>query len=539
MNTAHALPQGPLKGLRTLGIHVQLTIWFMAIFLLLIILFGAIFYFHLRSGLAANLDSQLQLRAQFVSGAIIQQNGTLALHDKTGELSPLIDTDDPARRGASHNRRNLEMTPLDPDLDLLIQISNAAGQTQYSTPAFLLLSPPRDAITQALHGKTWLATITTSNGQHIRLYSQPLSFHQSVIGVVLVGAALSPLEHTQNQVIVELLLLAPIVLLLGSVGSFWLAKRAFRPITRLTTIARTIQQGDLHSRVPVPHTNDEVHLLAITFNEMIDHLEKLLYHQRRFLSDASHELRTPVAALRSMTEVALTQPRSVEDYTLLLQDMNGHMERLGHLITSLLTLARADEGNIPFEREAVRLDVLAEAVATTIEPLAAERSIVFDRHIQANVTVMGDEARLMQVAMNLLDNALMYTSKDGNVTLYLEKTSTHALLRVQDSGIGIPAEHLPHIFERFYRVDSARSRSAGGAGLGLAITKWIVTMHDGTITAESQSGKGSQFSVTLPLAKEIALSSHSHQSMVSSANEHVLSGRGVHHLKQRKETNPA
>src|SRR5260370_8650665 len=151
MNTAHALPQGPLKGLRTLGIHVQLTIWFMTIFLLLIILFGAIFYFHLRSGLAANLDSQLQLRAQFVSGAIIQQNGTLALHDKTGELSPLIDTDDPARRGASHNRRNLEMTPLDTNLDLLIQISITPVQMQYPTPAYILLSPPHASSTPSLH----------------------------------------------------------------------------------------------------------------------------------------------------------------------------------------------------------------------------------------------------------------------------------------------------------------------------------------------------------------------------------------------------
>ena len=502
MNTVHALLQGPLKRLRTLGIHIQLTIWYMTIFLLLIMLFGAIFYINLRSGLAANLDSQLQLRAQFVSGAIIQQNGSLTLHDKTGALSPLIDTDNPAGRDAPHNEHNLGTTPLDPDLDLLIQIRDATGHTQYSTAAFLSLSLPQNAITQALHGKIWLTTITTSNGQHIRLYSQPFSLHQKIIGVVLVGAALSPLENTLQQLNADLLL--------GGVGSFWLAKRAFHPITRLTTIARTIRQGDLHSRVPVPHTNDEVHLLAVTFNEMIDHLEKLLYHQRRFLSDASHELRTPVAALRSMTEVALAQPRSVEDYTSLLQDMNGQMERLGHLITSLLTLARADEGNINFEREIVHLDVLAEAVATTLEPLAAERDIVLDKQIEANVMVLGDEARLMQVVMNLLDNALTYTGKSGNVTLQLEKTSTHALLRVQDTGSGIPTEHLPYIFERFYRVDRARSRSDGGTGLGLAITKWIVTMHNGTITVESQPGKGSQFSVALPLTKETALLAHSH-----------------------------
>jgi signal transduction histidine kinase len=174
------------------------------------------------------------------------------------------------------------------------------------------------------------------------------------------------------------------------------------------------------------------------------------------------------------------------------------MERLGHLITSLLMLARADEGQINFEREMLHLDVLAEAVVTTLEPLAAERGIALHKQIETNVTVMGDEARLMQVVMNLLDNALTYTDTNGTVTLLLEKTSTHALLRVRDTGCGIPTEHLPHIFERFYRVDRARSRSVGGAGLGLAITQWIVTMHEGTMTVESHPGKGSQFSVTLP-----------------------------------------
>ena len=500
MNIVHRLLPGPLKRLPRLGIRIQLTIWYLTIFLLLILLFGAIFYFNLSSGLVANLDSQLKLRAQFVSGAIIQKNGTIALNDKTGALSTLVDPDDPMTGDMHSKERNLAMTPLDPDLYLLIQIRDATGRIRDSTVAFLTLSPPQDLITQGLDGKISLATMTVSSGQHIRLYCQPLYYHQRIVGVVLVGAALSPLEGTLQYVSVELLVLAPLILVLGIVGSLWLAKRAFRPITRLTTIARTIQQGDLHSRVPVPYTNDEVHLLAVTFNEMIDHIEKLLAHQRRFLSDASHELRTPVAALRSMIEVTLAQPRSIEDYTLLLQDMNGQMERLGHLITSLLMLARADEGHISFEREILHLDVLAEAVVTTLESLAAERGIVLRKRIEMNVTVLGDEARLMQVIMNLLDNALRYTDTGGTVTLVLEKTSTHALLRVQDTGCGIPAEHLPHIFERFYRVDRARSRSAGGTGLGLAITKWIVTMHDGTITVESHPGEGSLFSVILPLA---------------------------------------
>jgi heavy metal sensor kinase len=311
------------------------------------------------------------------------------------------------------------------------------------------------------------------------------------------------LQDTLAHVETELLLAALGVLLLGSLGSYWLAGRAFAPIRRLVEVARTIKEGDLRQRVPVPQATDEVHALAVTFNEMLTSLEEMLNRQRRFVSDASHELRTPVAVIRSKTDLALQQPGEAEEYITILREINSESERLGHLISDLLALARGDEGKTHFEMETVPLSLISEAVAANAETLAHERGVFLHVEIDEPVIVQGDEARLIQVIMNLLDNAIRYTNAGGCVTLRVETSGEQARLKVQDTGIGIGPEHLPHIFERFYRVDSARSHSpAGGNGLGLAIAEWIVRAHKGSITVESLVGQGSAFTVTLPLTQK-------------------------------------
>ncbi len=260
-----------------------------------------------------------------------------------------------------------------------------------------------------------------------------------------------------------------------------------------------------------------MHTLALTFNEMIERLEKDFIRQRRFVSDASHELRTPVAAIRSLTDVALSQENgtggaggtggtggagvSSDEYLSTLRDVNAEAERLGHLINDLLALARTDENQLLLEREAVRLDLLAADVVATTEALASEKGIALEVKADQPATVIGDEVRLIQVMMNLIDNAIAYTNRGGKVLLSVEVRERSVYLIVRDSGIGIAQEHLEHIFERFYRVDAARSRAAGGSGLGLAIVEWIVRAHDGAISVESEIGKGTTFTVRLPLGK--------------------------------------
>ncbi len=494
------------------SIRVQLTLWFILVFSVLMLLFGTVFFVNLRTSLQTSFDSSLQLRTQQIAAGINEENGAIAIHDVTGALPGLVDADatnSTATPGQTHLPTGTTSpypheTHADVNLGALVRILNARGEIVYVTPAFLDLNIPPISVTQPLQGSPWRGTVTAQNGQPVRLYSAALTENGTVFGVVQVGESLAPLGNTLRSVIIELLLIVPFVLLLGTIGSYWLAAHAFAPINRLTLIARRIEAGDLHERVPVPGSKDEVQSLALTFNEMIERLDKAFKRQRRFVADASHELRTPVAAIRSMTDVVMAKsmPLEREEYLAVLRDVNAEAERLGHLISDLLALARTDENGVELELEPVRLDLLVADVAATIEPLATERGITLEVLAHEPATVLGDEVRLIQVIMNLIDNAVAYTNAGGKVTLEVEVQNNHAFLTVRDTGIGIAPEHLEHIFERFYRVDPARSRAAGGTGLGLAIVDWIVRAHGGKITVESEVGQGTTFTIMLPLVEE-------------------------------------
>src|ERR1019366_8508108 len=235
---------------------------------------------------------------------------------------------------------------------------------------------------------------------------------------------------------------------------------------------------------------------------MIERLEQAFAQQRPFVADASHELRTPVAVIRSMTELAIAQPSDAEDNLLVLREVNAESERLARLISDLFALARADEGQIQFDSEPVRLDLLAADVVSSLELLADERNVTLQTGDLNPVTVLGDAARLIQIIMSLVDNALTYTNAGGNVTLSVKANAPYALLIVRDTGIGIAKNDIEHIFERFYRADPARSKAVGGSGLGLSIVDWLVRAHNGTIVVESELSKGSTFTMTLPLAPQ-------------------------------------
>jgi heavy metal sensor kinase len=298
----------------------------------------------------------------------------------------------------------------------------------------------------------------------------------------------------------ELLLISPVPLVLGALVSFWLASRAFAPMKRVIQAARAIKAGDLRQRVPLPRAQDEVYQLTLTLNEMIGSLEQTFVRQRRFVADASHELRTPVTVIRSKTDLALLRVFAPEDYLSIFCTIHAEAERLGRLISDLLALARADEGQVHLEREVVQLDLLVAAVAATVEPLAAEHGVTLEVKTTEPVNVLGDESRLMQVVMNLLENAIRYTNPGGHVFVAVHAKHGQACLVVRDTGIGIAPEHQPYLFDRFYQIDAARMGAEGGnSGLGLAIVDWIVKAHGGSIQVESQVGQGSTFTVLLPV----------------------------------------
>lgn len=497
------------RRIRNLGIRAQLTLWYIAVFTILILIFGAIFYVNLSTSLSANFDTGLQQRAEQIAAGINEPNGKIVISDGSGELLGLIDSDDtvdtnatPQATTGTEQQTEQESEP-NVDIDALVRVLNNNEQTIYVSPAFRVLNLPSESFTQPFRGTSWQGTIITPNGYSVRLYSMPLVDNGKVFGVVQVGEPLAPLDTTLHSILIEFLLIVPFILLFGALGSYWLAARAFGPIQRLTRTAQHIGAEDLHQRVPVPRARDEVQDLALTFNEMIERLDKAFTQQRRFVADASHELRTPVAAIRSMTDVALAQGTGEEEAVHVLSEVNVVSERLGHLINDLLTLARADEGQTLLERKPVRLDLLAADVTASTESLATERDILVEVDAPEPVLVLGDEVRLIQVILNLLQNALMYTNADGKISLRVEARDNNALLTIRDTGIGIAPEHLEHIFERFYRADAARSRAVGGSGLGLAIVDWIVHAHKGTISVKSEVGKGTRFTITLPLAETI------------------------------------
>jgi two-component system OmpR family sensor kinase len=489
-NVSRRSPEG--SGHFTPGVRMQLTLWYTAIFAILLFIAGGLIYLHLRDSLGSSLDTALQLRAQQIAGDITEQNNQITLSDMASDLP-----------GFDQHADNTHTTQADVNFDSLVRLLDPRGRVLHATPAFLKLPVPASSVSQPLQGTPWQGTITAPDGQAIRIYSRTITDDRRVFAIIQVGESLTLLQDTLAHVTAELIIAALGVLLVGALGSYWLAGRAFAPIRRLVEVARTIKEGDLRQRVPVPQATDEVHALAVTFNEMLTSLEQMLNRQRRFVSDASHELRTPVAVIRSKTDLALQQPGEREEYVTVLREINAETERLGRLISDLLALARGDEGKTPFDMETVSLCLIAEAVAANAETLAHERGVALRVEIDEPITVQGDEARLIQVIMNLLDNAIRYTNTGGSVTLRVEGAGDQARLIVKDTGVGIGPEHLPHIFERFYRIDSARTHSPeGGNGLGLAIAEWIVRAHKGTISVESQVGQGSTFTVMLPLVQK-------------------------------------
>jgi heavy metal sensor kinase len=471
------------------NLRLQLAAWYTIAFAVLLLLTGAVFYQYLEGSLEASVDTDLGLRAQQISSSLVLQQGTITLHDLTITLPGL---DAPAHA--------TDAISSDVNQGTLVRLLDAHGKLLGETPAFRSLHVPESSVTQPLAGTPWQGTVLSTGEQEVRLYSRTLTNSGKPVAVIQVGESLATLHTLLHQLVAALLVVGSLVLAGCALGSYWLAGRSFAPMKRLVETARKIQAGDLHQRVPVPPVRDEMQYLALTLNEMLDSLDQSFSRQRRFVSDASHELRTPVAVIRNKAEIALLRPRNQEAYCMALQSIHAEAERLSHLINDLLALARGDEGQARFECEPVRLDALVEAVAANAQGLAEERGIHLLIHPLHPVQLLGDEARLIQVLMNLLDNAIRYTNPGGQVQVHLSATSAAASLVVQDSGIGIAPEHLPHIFERFYRADPSRTRTGGsGTGLGLCIVEWIVRKHGGSVEVRSQVGHGSRFTVHLPL----------------------------------------
>jgi heavy metal sensor kinase len=321
--------------------------------------------------------------------------------------------------------------------------------------------------------------------------------------IVRCGCSRTPVEEDLDLVNRIMLWTGLVTVLLAPVGGYALAGRATRPIAKIIATAARLQPSKLHERLPIRGTGDELDQLSQTINGMLDRIASYIDRNREFVANAAHELRSPLAAIRSTVEVGLNQARTAEEYTTLLIDVMEESSRLAGLVNRLLLLAEGDAGRLGARDQSVRLDKVVRESLDMFEGVAEAHGVTLPGGELPAVIVPGDEYHLRQVVRNLIDNAIKFTSAGGHVmvTVGVQPDRRRAWLRVQDSGIGIGSEDLPRIFERFYRADKARTREArpGGHGLGLSICQSIVTALDGEITVDSQPGHGSTFTVSLPL----------------------------------------
>ena len=292
----------------------------------------------------------------------------------------------------------------------------------------------------------------------------------------------------------------PLILLLASAGGYFLARKSLLPIALMNRQTQRITAENLSSRLDVSNQRDELGRLATTINELLARLESSFKEQRRFVADASHELRTPLAILRGETDVALEKERGADDYRRSLVLIKDEAERLSRIVEDLFVLARQPADAPAIFKEPVNLNQMIGDCARAAQVLAARKDLRITISTEtAPITLRGDDELLKRMLLNLLDNAVKYTPAGGEISVELTPQNGNARILVRDTGMGIPAKDLPHVFDRFYRVDKARSRALGGAGLGLSIVHWIVQVHGGRIDAQSAPGRGSTFTVELPL----------------------------------------
>lgn len=306
-----------------------------------------------------------------------------------------------------------------------------------------------------------------------------------------------PVRRELNELLAALALGLPLGIGVAAGGGYLLARRALGPVARMAARAETITADRLSERLPVANPTDEMGRLATVFNATLARLESSFDQLRRFTADASHELRTPLAALKAVGEVGLREAREPTAYRDVIGSMLEEVDRLSRLVDSLLTLSRADAGRVPVERRPFDLAGLAEEVRQLLSVLADERRQVIRLDSEGPVRALADRGILRQAVVNLLDNAIRHGPEGGEIKIRVARGAEGPSIAVTDGGKGIAPEHLPRIFDRFYRIDPARSREGGGNGLGLAIARWAAEANGGRIEVESEVGRGSTFRIVL------------------------------------------
>ncbi|MBC7876845.1 MAG: HAMP domain-containing protein [Anaerolineales bacterium] len=392
----------------------------------------------------------------------------------------------------------ISLPPLDMTSNAYIQVWGPNGKIIATSPSIGALTNPLDPL--GLETGITIYEDSYLNGAHLRVLSVPLIVGDRIIGTLQVGASLGVVDATRSKLLSIMAGIAIVAVLVAMIGSWVVLGRALSPLEAITeTVDQINRADDLSRRIPYQEQNeDEIGDLVVSFNQTLERLESLFTSQQRFLADVSHELRTPLTVIKGNVDLIRRMKQADEES---LHSIDQEARRLTRLVGGLLMLAQAESGKLTLVLKPVELDLLLTEVFTEMRVLSGNKVNVHLNEID-QVMVNGDRDRLKQVFLNLIANAIQYTPQGGDVFLSMTKIGDQARIIIRDTGRGIPAEDLPHIFDRFYRAEKSRTRSTtSGFGLGLSIANWIVEHHGGQIKVESKEGKGTTFVIWLSLIK--------------------------------------
>ena len=471
--------------MNTRSLSFRLVTWYAGVLSAVFVLLGTLTILSLQRYLDANLLDTQARRARQIAGTLIPGTGRAA---------------EPTLAAAVENLYSPEAN------GRFIRITRADGAVVYAS------GPPKDEPFDPAQIPP-VALAAAPSARTVRLPGASMGVAAAGAAgadgtryLVEVGASRSGIEATVARVITMLALGLPVAVLVAVGGGFVLVRRSLAPVARMTATAEAITQHNLSERLPVVQSGDELERLSLSLNRMISRLEDALHGSKQFVADASHELRTPLTVMRGELENLVQDAQFTLETREALGSVLEEVGRLIGIVEGLFALSRLDAGEVPAPYQTVDLGELAATTAGQMSLLAEDKNVHITCYAQAGVSVEGDPARLKQVIVNLLDNAIKYTPAGGRVRLRVTHSGADALLEVSDDGIGIPEEALAHVFKRFYRVDGSRSREQGGAGLGLSIVESICSAHGARVEVSSTPGRGSTFRVRAPLANAAGVS---------------------------------
>jgi heavy metal sensor kinase len=458
--------------IKRLSLRVRLTAWYFVVMALSLSLIGVVALYGMQRSVVEVVDTALQERASAIRALMerkLRAGSPEAVQEELREHSGLSSTDE------------------------LMQVADAEGHWLYRSRSLIAHFIPLPSEAHSV----------TSTGRFAGLLLRVRSERVSINGQGFSIQVATPMHefHEAGERFRSLLIVAaPFLLVCATGGGYFMSRRALAPVQRIIDAAENIGAKNLSSRLAVPDTADELQRLSETLNNMLSRIENAFQRIAQFTADASHELRTPLAVLRTRAELALRRPRSESEYREVLEQLLQGLERNSDLVERLMLLARADSGDRILQHEPVELDLILASVCEQGAMLSAAKNLRFSAELSPELLpIEGDSDFLERLLLILIDNAVKYTPPRGQIVISSHIEAGFAIVSVRDSGIGISEADLPHLFERFYRVDKARSRESGGVGLGLAIGRWIARAHRGEIEVESALGTGSVFRVRLPL----------------------------------------